>query len=221
MVDLTNLDPAIAAEHFRNPRGEIGVALADSMSQRNAPIYQAAGRRLGAKPDERLLEVGFGNGKLVPGLIALAPGLTYAGIDISETMVSAAEAFNKGLIEAGRAIFRLGTVEVIPFPDESFDRALTINTIYFWPEPVRALAEIRRVLRKDGVVVASVGTPETMVRLPPAQHGFRVYDEAQLRDLHQKAGFRSVEVDRYRDAATTPDGNNKSDRESFLVISVA
>src|SRR5262249_15112723 len=107
MVDLTNLDPAIAAEHFRNPQGEIGVALADSMSERNAPIYQAAGRRLGAKPDERLLEIGFGNGKLVPELIALAPGLTYAGIDISETMVSAAEAFNRDLIQAGRAIFRL------------------------------------------------------------------------------------------------------------------
>jgi len=89
------------------------------MSERNAPLYKAAADRLGLKPGERLFEVGFGNGKLVPGLLALTPRLTYAGIDISETMVGEAETLNKALIEAGRAIFRLATVENIAFANAS------------------------------------------------------------------------------------------------------
>jgi len=67
---------------------------------------------------------------------------------------------------------------------------LTINTIYFWPQPIHALTEIRRVLRRDGTLVTS-------------------------------AGFRDVEIDRYRDTAMAPDGMGTIDRESFLVTGIA
>jgi SAM-dependent methyltransferase len=164
MIDLTKLDPATTARHLRKPEGEIGRTLADSMSERNWSVYEAGYKRLGVQAGERLFEVGFGNGKLAPRLLALARGVTYTGIDFSETMVGEAEAFNRGLIEAGRAAFRFASVEEIPFAAGSFDRALTVNTIYFWPEPVRALAEIRRVLRPGGLLLVSVGNPEQMRR---------------------------------------------------------
>lgn len=96
--------------------------------------------------------------------------------------------------------FHLASVEVIPLADRSFDRALTINTIHFWPDPVRALAEIRRVLRPDSALLVSAQTPEEAEKAPYTRHGFRIYDEAQLRQLHQ-AGFRRVGVELYRDTA--------------------
>ena len=74
MVDLGKLDPAETAQHLGKPEGEIGRALADSMAERNWPVYEAAIRRVGVEPGEGLLEIGFGNGKLVPRLLALAPG---------------------------------------------------------------------------------------------------------------------------------------------------
>jgi arsenite methyltransferase len=107
-------------------------------------------------------------------------------------MVSEAEAFNQELIRAGRATFRLASVEAIPFAADAFDHALAVNTIYFWPDPVRALAEIRRVLRPDGVLFVLAGTPEEMAKAPFTPYGFRVYDEAQLRKLHAEAGSRHV-----------------------------
>ena len=111
MVDLTKLDAAVMAQHLGKPDGEIGRALADAMAERNRPAYEAAIKRVGLLPGERLVEIGFGNGKLVPHLLALAPGATYTGVDFSEMMVAEAEAFNADLIEAGKARFHLASVE--------------------------------------------------------------------------------------------------------------
>jgi SAM-dependent methyltransferase len=221
MIDLTKLDPATTARHLRKPEGEIGRTLADSMSERNWSVYEAAFKRLGVQAGERLFEVGFGNGKLAPRLLALARGVTYTGIDFSETMVGEAEAFNRGLIEAGRAAFRFASVEEIPFAAGSFDRALTVNTIYFWPEPVRALAEIRRVLRPGGLLLVSVGNPEQMQRDPVHSHGFRLYGQARLQELHENAGFHDVEVEFYRDTAPTLDRSGTMERECLFVVSAA
>jgi SAM-dependent methyltransferase len=221
MIDLTKLDPATTARHLRKPEGEIGRTLADSMSERNWSVYEAAFKRLGVQAGERLFEVGFGNGKLAPRLLALARGVTYTGIDFSETMVGEAEAFNRGLIEAGRAAFRFASVEEIPFAAGSFDRALTVNTIYFWPEPVRALAEIRRVLRPGGLLLVSVGNPEQMQRDPVHSHGFRLYDQARLQELHESAGFHDVEVEFYRDTAPTLDRSGTMERECLFVVGAA
>ena len=221
MVDLTKLDPETTAAHLRKPEGEIGLALADSMSVRNWPIYETALERLGVRAGDRLFEVGFGNGKLVPRLLALAHEATYAGIDFSETMVAEAKAFNKTLIEAGRASFRLAPVDAIPFADGSFDRAMTLNTIYFWPEPIGALAEIRRVLRPEGRFLVWVEAAERMKQSPFTRHGFRLYAEPKLREMHQSAGFRRVLVEAYRDSAPSLDGSGTIEREGLFVVSVA
>ena len=78
-----------------------------------------------------------------------------SGLDRAETMVTEATAHNAELVAAARASFRLGSAELIPCKDESFDRVFAVNVIYFWPEPVRALAEMRRVLRPGGLSIVA------------------------------------------------------------------
>ena len=102
MVDLTKLDLAVLARQLGNPEGEIGQAVGEYMSRHNANVSAAAWRRLDLKPGARVLEVGFGNGQLIPPLLALEPDLAYTGIDISETMLAEAAAFNRALVEARR-----------------------------------------------------------------------------------------------------------------------
>ena len=219
MVDLSKLDPATMAQHLGKPEGEIGRALADSMAERNWSVYEAAFERLGVRSGERIFEVGFGNGKVVPRLMRLASAIAYTGIDYSQAMVAEAKASNKSQIEGGSVESRHASVEAIPFADDSFDHALTINTIYFWPEPVRGLAEIRRVLRPGGNLLLVAGTPEQMSAF--TQHGFRLYADAQLRELFVKAGFRGVTVELYRDQAPTLDRSKTVERESLFVIGFA
>jgi ubiquinone/menaquinone biosynthesis C-methylase UbiE len=221
MVDLTKLHAAVMAQHLGKPEGEVGRALADSMAERNRAVYEAAIKRVGLQPGERLIEIGFGNGKLVPHLLALAPGATYTGVDFSETMVAEAEAFNADLIQAGRTRFHLASVEQMPLADGSFDRALTINTIYFWPDPVRALAEIRRVLRPRGLLLVSAMPPEEAEKAPFTRHGFRIYAEVQLRQLHVQAGFHRVEIELYRHTAPTVDRSATREHQTYFVTASA
>src|SRR5262249_48088728 len=82
--------------------------------------------------------------------------------------------------------------------------------IYFWPDPVHALAEIRRV-----------STPEDMAKAPFTPYGFRVYDEAQLRQFYIEAGFLSVDIERYRDTAPSLDRTGITERENIFVFGVA
>jgi len=218
MVDLSKLDPKTMAQHLGKPEGEIGRALADSMAERNWPVYEAAFKRLGVRPGERVFEVGFGNGKVTPHLMGLVSGIKYTGIDYSEAMVTEAEASNKNLIEAGSAEFRHASVEAIPFADGAFDHALTVNTICFWREPIRALAEILRVLRPGGKLVLVAGTAEQMAKNAYTQYGFRLYADAQLCELFVSAGFREVAVELFRNQALTLDRSQTTEREYFFVM---
>jgi SAM-dependent methyltransferase len=206
VVDLTKLDLAVLARQLGNPEGEIGQAVGDYMSAHNAAVSAAAWQRLELKPRERVLEVGFGNGKLIPALLALAPDLAYTGIDISETMLAEARAFNRALADAHRIDLKLASVESLPFPAAAFDRAVTVNTIYFWPDSQRALGELHRVLRPDGVLVVAGITPEAAAGLPIVRHGFRIYDRTRLEEMHRRAGFRSVEVEIYRETTRRLEG---------------
>jgi SAM-dependent methyltransferase len=206
MVDLTKLDLAVLARQLGNPEGEIGRAVGEYMSRHNAAVSAAAWRRLDLEPGARVLEVGFGNGRLIPALLALQPELAYTGIEISETMLAEATDFVRGLPEAGRIELKLASVEAMPFGAGAFDRALSVNAIYFWPDPGRALGELHRVLGREGVLITAGITPEAAAGLPIVQHGFRVYDRERLVELHRRAGFRSVDIEIYRETTARLDG---------------
>ena len=219
-MDLSKLDLAVLAKQLGRPEGEIGLAVGDYMSEHNAPVSAAAWKRLGVEPQDRVLEIGFGNGKLIPALLALQPDLAYAGVDVSETMVAEAKAFNLALVSAGRIDLRLADVALLPFPVGAFDRALSVNTFYFVPDPARALGELHRVLRPGGVLVVAGITPEAAAGLPIVQHGFRVYDRTRLEEMHRAAGFGSVDVELYRETTRRLEGGTH-ERSYHLLRAVA
>ena len=73
-----------------------------------------------------------------------------AGVDPSPDMVAFASKRHQQLRESGRLSFHEGTVSKVPFEDGQFDRAVSLNTVYFWPDLQSDLAEIRRVLKPGG-----------------------------------------------------------------------
>jgi arsenite methyltransferase len=75
----------------------------------------------------RALDVGFGGGVAL-GKLAGRAGFV-AGIDHSRAAVHAARQRFRREIEAGRMQLEEASVEASPFPDASFDRALTVHTI--------------------------------------------------------------------------------------------
>ncbi len=136
-IDLSKLDIETRARQLGKLEGEVGLAMAESLNIKNANVYEFAFRSLSLRRSDRILEIGFGNGHLIPQLLTLAEDLSYVGIDISETMVSEAIAFNKDI----SLDVSVGSSSAIPFSSDEFDRVLALNTIYFWPDPSRDLAE--------------------------------------------------------------------------------
>ena len=209
MIDLSQLSAAEMAGQLARPTGEVGVAVGDYMTNLNSRLISAAYALLAPPDGGRLLEVGFGNGKLVASLLAMAPGLTYTGVEVSMTMAREAKRANRALEHEGRVKFYLAGVDRLPFPDAIFDRAVSVNSIYFWQDQLTGLREIRRVLGKDGFWVLASMTQETSAKSPAArpEYGFQVLDGHSLTALHKEAGFTRIECDIYQEDAKRLDGS--------------
>ena len=103
------------------------------------------------RPPMRVLDVGCGPGSITLGLAeTVTPGETV-GIDFQASQVtkSAALAASRG---ATNVRFEVADVYRLPFPDGSFDAVFANTVLMHLSEPVRALAEMRRVLRPNGIV---------------------------------------------------------------------
>ena len=156
-----------------------------------------------------VLEIGFGNGRLLPSLMQRADRLNYVGFDVSPTMVEEAQRFNAPLIAAGQAAFHLADAERLPATDASFDRVFAVNVIYFWADPPRQLAEIRRVLKPDGFCVVAASAPEITALMPMLrpEFGFHARDEETLVAMHEAAGFGRVGVEVFTEFVPRPEGD--------------
>lgn len=195
------MQAAELALQLRCPGGEDAEAVASSMHSANATVIRAAIDLLQPAAADRVLEIGPGNAGFAAEIIALAPGVTYTGLDWSAAMVSAASAAHPRLIEAGQARFIQGDSARMPFADGEFGRVLAVNTLYFW-QPVQAhLAEILRVLRPDGRLCLAFGDRDFMQHLPFAAHGFTLYDAPAAERELSRAGLRVVQRRQVRETA--------------------
>ena len=219
MPGLSDLTSAERARLLAKPEGELGVALGEVMNQTNANLIETVYRRLRLQPRQSVLEIGFGNGHTAPLLIQQADALTYTGIEIAQTMVAEATAFNHALIDAGRTTFQLAPAEAMPFGDGTFDAALAVNVIYFWSDAVRALTEICRVLRPGGLSIVASMDHATAAAAPfyRAEFGFRIHEANDLTAMHRTAGFAAVDIEPFDEMTKLGDGTPFA-RHYHLVI---
>lgn len=109
-------------------------------------IQRGALERLRVVPGQRVLDLGCGPGDGMARLNAL--GAVAVGLDYSHGMLESARKhpLNTGLLtraDAGR----------LPFRDAAFDKVVCTNSFHHYPEHVRALGEMRRVLKPGGLLV--------------------------------------------------------------------
>ena len=105
---------------------------------------------------ERVLEVGGGPGEL-SARIASELGCEVVMLDVAPRMVELAR---------GRGVdARVGDVQQLPFPDASFDCAVAAWMLFHVPDLDRGLAELARVLRPGGRLVAVTNSEEHLGEL--------------------------------------------------------
>ena len=122
-----------------------------------------------------IVDVGCGTGALVAEAASRWPGVEVDGVDASAGMLAIAERTGRSLPAAvqARVRFSQAPADRLPFPDASFDLALTSFVLQLVPSRHQALREIRRVLRPAGRVAVV-----TWLRGGEPLVADRVYDDA-------------------------------------------
>ena len=158
------------------------------------------------EPGARALDVACGTGVLTRELApAVGPGLRPVGLDISPGMLAVASSISPEIE------WRHGDANQLPFADASFDRVLCQFGLMFFDDPVRALAEMLRVLKPGGRLAVAVwdsisanpgsaAVRDTLDRLagPRAAQAlelpYRYGDTDELRDFAAAAGIGEFEL---------------------------
>jgi ubiquinone/menaquinone biosynthesis C-methylase UbiE len=145
--------------------------------------------RLKLAPGEAVLDVGCGTGAMEK-----VCGDAIIGVDLSPLMLARA-----GGTRAA------GDVAALPFREQSFDAAVSVSSLHYWIEPVGALTEIRRVLKKTGRMVITdwcddylaCRACDRILRLVNRAY-VRAYRARELERLLTQAGFTAIDVTRYK-----------------------
>ena len=180
---------------MRKPSGWFGsVFLRRLLNRMNMAVVESTLSRMELEPHHLVLEIGFGGGA---ALALVSKHLTtgvVTGVDFSPEMVREAERHLRHEIANGRLRVQLGDIAALPFASATFDRVFTINTIYFWPNTLQGLGEIRRVLKPGGLAVIALRSRENMERVSFTQHGFRLFSPPEVPPIMQQAGFTNVKL---------------------------
>jgi ubiquinone/menaquinone biosynthesis C-methylase UbiE len=96
------------------------------------------------RPGARVLEVGCGKGRFLKALSTAVPDASYFGVDPAPALLSAVPP---------KIVTAPGTLENIPYPDQSFDVVFSVEAIEHSVAPMRAVSEMLRVTAPGGWIV--------------------------------------------------------------------
>ena len=135
------------------------------------------------------------SGRIVRVRCAYAAGFV-AGVDRSGDVIGWAQRRFSRQIKAGRAEFRQGDVESLPFSAAAFDKVCTVNTVYFWSSLEAGFAEIYRVLKPRGRVAVGFLPKERMDRMGMPEDIFTGRAPLEVVGALTRAKFRDVLIAR-------------------------
>lgn len=196
---------AAMARQLARPSGWFGREVMTRLLNRgNRRLITATLAELELGPAARLLDVGFGGGLALE--LAYRRGVRrLAGVDPSEVAVARMRA--RALRLAGAAVeLQAGAAEALPCADGAFDAVVSTNTVYFWPAPALALAELRRVLRPGGRLALGFSGAAKMRGFDAiTRHGFHLHGNAELVAQAAAAGLERIRLVELHGGATEGD----------------
>ena len=181
------------------------------MENHHLDITEKTMRRMDLRPGERILDLGCGSGwatRLLARMVGEGPqGFgQVVGVDISDEMIRQARAASK---EFENVMFVVGSAAQIPWEENFFDKVLSVESFYYYPDQDRALAELFRVMAPHGRLFILINlyrdNPYSLRWVDELKIPVQVRSESEYVELLKAHGFEMVEARRIPDETPTPD----------------
>src|SRR5689334_17842043 len=183
----------------------------EEMERHHLDITEKTIRLMELRPGERVLDLGCGAGwatRLLARLVSDGPAGfgQVVGLDVSDEMIRRARAASR---DFENVMFVWGSATQIPWEENFFDKVLSVESFYYYPDQERALAELFRVMAPKGRLFILINlykdNPYSLQWVDKLKVPVQVRSAAEYVDLLKKHAFENVDYAQVPDDTPTPD----------------
>ena len=157
-------------------------------------LYKTVLDNLDIKPDNIILDVGFGNGYFISKILKKNIPVNIYGIDISNDMVNHASKKYKRFVQKGNLNFSLANIQETSFENDKFDKIYTISTVYFWKDMKKCFSEVKRILKPNGLFLNVIYTKAFLETIRYTTYGFDKYTVEELIKITEENGMKVIKT---------------------------
>ncbi|MDE3743327.1 class I SAM-dependent methyltransferase [Maribacter polysaccharolyticus] len=187
----------LIGKQMQYPKGFFGKVLFAWMTPKTIAHARWTADLLDIQPEDKIIEIGFGNGANIKLLLQKAIRGSVTGAEISKTAIEMASKKNAKAISEGRVKLHLAQGNAIPSENNVFDKACSVATAYVIEDPGAVFKEMFRVLKPKGRAAITFPVRENFIRFKPvATEGFYLHELVDLELAFRNAGFVNCRTER-------------------------
>lgn len=181
------------------PQGEDGKKMLLRMNDGHATLTKWATDFLDIKEDDNILDIGCGGGAALNRLSQKITTGHLTGVDYSSVSVEMSKKHNEENIKNGKMDILEASVEELPFENDKFDKIITVESFYFWPNPKENIKEVFRVLKKNGTFLLILAVYKHDKMVDESKEVIKTYDlfaptKEEFEEIFENAGFTNVKI---------------------------
>lgn len=180
----------------------------EEMEAHHISIAQQTIARMALRQGERVLDLGCGAGwatRLLARAVEGGPGMAV-GQDISDEMIARARAAST---DVENVLFVAGAADEIPWRDEYFEKVLSIESFYYYPDQEGVLRELYRVLAPGGALFILINlykeNPYSLRWVEHLKVPVHARSECEYVAMLRARGFVDVASEHVPDLTPTPE----------------